>query len=305
MSPLPLKSFLQPRFIQRKSTIRSIMKRAGVITICTMTIPVVKNLLMNIGVKTIKKGNYMKTLLVAAGFWLVSTGLIFAQEPQAGSEPFAVVELFASEGCSDCPPADDLLRQITNDARSNGKRIYTLSFQVDYWNNLGWTDPFSSPVFSQRQQQYSGFLPGGVYTPEMIINGKEAFVGSDGGKAQNYIDHYLSVPSENNITLNLDQSGNELKVNYTVAQQDGNSVINFALVERGLVSHVTGGENGGSTLEHDNVVREFKTIDLNNVQGTVVFSKPQGGDLTRFSVIAYVQSKQDMAISAASGVDLK
>ena len=105
--------------------------------------------------------------------------------------------------------------------------------------------------------------------------------------------------------MNLDQSGNDLKVDYTLARQDSNAVINFALVERGLVSHVTGGENGGSTLEHDNVVREFKTIDLNNVQGTVVFSKPQGDDLTRFSVIAYVQSKQGMSISAATGIDLK
>jgi hypothetical protein len=247
----------------------------------------------------------MKIFLMATGLWFVLTGFIFAQEPQAGSEPFAVVELFASEGCSDCPPAEDLLSQITSDARSNGKRIYTLNFQVDYWNNLGWTDPFSSPLFSQRQQQYSGFLPGGVYTPEMIINGKEAFVGSDGGKAQNYIDHYLGLQPGNNITLNLDQSRNDLKVDYTLARQDSNAVINFALVQRGLVSHVTGGENGGRTLEHDNVVLEFKTIDLKNVQGTVFFSKPQGDDLTRFSVIAFVQSKGDMSISAASAVDLK
>ena len=118
------------------------------------------------------------------------------------------MELFASEGCSDCPPADELLSAITTAARSQKKRIYTLSFQVDYWNYLGWTDPFSSPQFSQRQQQYSGFLPGGVYTPEMIINGKEAFVGSNADKAKNAIDHYLSVSPENNITLNLDQTGN-------------------------------------------------------------------------------------------------
>src|SRR5271168_1689818 len=124
MRPLPLKSFLLPCFIQLKSIIRNIIKKGPPITKCIMTILAVKNLLKNIGVKTIKKGSYMKTLLVAAGFWLVSTGFIFAQEPQGGRESFAVVELFASEGCSDCPPADDLLRQITSDARSNGKRVY-------------------------------------------------------------------------------------------------------------------------------------------------------------------------------------
>jgi hypothetical protein len=247
----------------------------------------------------------MKILLVATGFWLVSTGLIFAQEPRGSGEPFAIVELFVSEGCSDCPPADEFLSKLTNYARGNNKRIYTLSFQVDYWNNSEWADPFSSPLFTQRQQQYASVLPGGVYTPEMIINGKEAFVGSDEGKATQYIDHYLSNPPENNITLNLDQTGNDLKVNYTIAQQNGKSVVNFALVERGLVSQVTAGENGGRTLKHDNVVREFKTIDLNNVKGTVVFPKPKENDLTRFSVIAFVQSKQDMAISAAAGIDLK
>ena len=247
----------------------------------------------------------MRILFVAISFWIVSAGFSFVQEYQETSEPFAVVELFASEGCSSCPQADEVLSAITASARSQNKRIYTLSFQVDYWNNLGWRDPFSSPRFSQRQQQYSGFLPGGVYTPEMIINGKEAFVGSDEGKAKNYIDHYLSVNAENNISLTFDLSGNDLKIDYIVGRQESNSVVNFALVERGLQSQVTAGENRGRTVEHDNIVREFKTIDLNNLKGTIAFSKPQGKDLTRFSVIAYVQSKQDMAISAAAAIDLK
>ena len=247
----------------------------------------------------------MKNLLVALLVSMLSTTSAFAQQSSLKGEPFVLVELFASEGCSSCPPADDLLRQMTAYARSSGKRIYTLSFQVDYWNNLGWTDPFSSPQFSQRQQQYSNFLPGGVYTPEMVINGKEAFVGSDEGKAKQYIDHYLSIPSENNITLDLDQSGNDLKINYTCTHQNDKSVLNFALVERGLESHVTAGENNGRTLEHDNVVREFKIIVLNNVKGSIVFPKPSDNDLTRFSVIAFIQSKGDMAISAASEIDLK
>jgi hypothetical protein len=96
-----------------------------------------------------------------------------------------------------------------------------------------------------------------------------------------------------------------LKIGYSCAQQNGKSVVNFALVERGLVSHVTAGENNGRTLEHDNVVKDFKTIELNNVKGVIVLPKPQENDLTRFTVIAYVQSKGDMAISAASAIDLQ
>ena len=114
----------------------------------------------------------MKIFLAAISLWIISTGFSYAQVSQATGGPFAVVELFASEGCSSCPPADELLSAITTAARSQKKRIFTLSFQVDYWNYLGWQDPFSSPENSQRQQQYARFLPGGVYTPEMIINGK-------------------------------------------------------------------------------------------------------------------------------------
>jgi len=246
----------------------------------------------------------MRILLVAIAAWIISTGFSYAQISQATGEPFAVVELFASEGCSDCPPADELLSTITSFARRNKQRIYTLSFQVDYWNYLGWRDPFSSPQFSQRQQQYSNFLPGGVFTPEMIINGKEAFVGSDENKAKSTIDHYLNQSPKNNMTLSLNQSSGDLKIDYTVPQPDSNAVINFAIVERGLESHVTAGENSGSTLRHDNVVREFKTLDLNSAKGSITFSKPQDADLTRYSVIAFVQSKTDMSISAASGIDL-
>ena len=138
----------------------------------------------------------------------------------------------------------------------------------------------------------------------MIINGKAAFVGSDGDKAKNNIDHYLSVSPRNKIMLNLDQTTSELKIDYNVNHQEDNSVVNFALVERGLESQVTAGENNGRTLVHDNVVRDFKTMDLKNDKGTITFSKPQAKDLTRFSVIAFVQFKGDMTISAANSVDL-
>ena len=155
----------------------------------------------------------MKTLFLSIILLMTAFNIAFAQADS--SKPFAVVELFSSEGCSSCPPADALLRQITSYARDNHQRIYTLSFQVDYWNNLGWTDPFSSPQFSERQRQYAGVLSGGVYTPEMIVNGQEAFVGSDADKAKQSTDHYLTVQPDNDITLNLDQSGDDIKINYT------------------------------------------------------------------------------------------
>ena len=160
-------------------------------------------------------------------------------------------------------------------------------------------------MYTQRQQQYATVLPGGVYTPEMIVNGQDAFVGSEAGTARQAIEHFLSLTPENKISFNLDQSGNDLKINYVCTHLSDRSVINFALVERGLTSHVHAGENEGRTLAHDNVVREFKTIAFDDNQGTIVIPKPQEKDLTRFSVIAFIQSKDNMVIAAATKVDLK
>src|SRR5438045_1264832 len=116
----------------------------------------------------------MKSLILGAVVLVMSAGQAWA------SEPFAVVELFASEGCSSCPPADNLLAELTQQAHAQGRQIFTLSFQVDYWNNLGWVDPFSSAQFTQRQYQYANTLEtSSVYTPQMIVNGQYAFVGSD------------------------------------------------------------------------------------------------------------------------------
>ena len=94
--------------------------------------------------------------------------------------PFAVVELFTSEGCSSCPPADNLLGEIVKDAQKGQQRVYCLSFHVDYWNSLGWRDPYSDPAFSRRQREYArAFESVQVYTPQMVVNGSTGFVGSD------------------------------------------------------------------------------------------------------------------------------
>lgn len=93
----------------------------------------------------------------------------------------AVVELFTSEGCSSCPPADSLLRQINLKQTNAGQLIVGISEHVTYWNNLGWKDPYSSPVFTDRQSVYASRLsPEGSYTPQMVLNGRDQFVGSDG-----------------------------------------------------------------------------------------------------------------------------
>jgi len=225
------------------------------------------------------------------------------------AEPFAVVELFGSEGCSSCPPADDLLREWTQNSRAQHLKVYTLSFQVDYWNDLGWTDPYSKKEFTDRQYHYADVMQlRSVYTPQMIVNGLYAFVGSEASEAQKWISTVLKTPALHTLSVEIKaadpaQEG-KIEVVYNASQMSDNAVLNFALVERGLESHITSGENAGQVLKHDNVVREFKTVPAAQ-NGSVVLSRPTGDDLQRFSVIAYLQNTETMAITAATSIDLQ
>ena len=99
---------------------------------------------------------------------------------------FAVVELFTSEGCSSCPPADALVAKVQKE--SAGKPVYILAYHVDYWNRLGWKDAFSDAAYSARQKQYSHWIKGAeIYTPQAVINGRKEFVGSQEGTLRSTI----------------------------------------------------------------------------------------------------------------------
>ena len=243
----------------------------------------------------------MKALIL--GIFLLMMGVNAAV---ASSEPFAVVELFASEGCSSCPPADDLLIRLTQQAQAQGKRIFTLSFQVDYWNYLGWRDPFSSPQFAQRQRQYADVLQSSsVYTPQMIINGQKAFIGSDAGLAQKYIEQYLQAPALNSIELTIkSQDSHQVQLGYSCAQLTKDTVLHVALVQGPLESHPLAGENEGRLLHHDHIVRVFKTIPFNQLGGVVDIDIPDFKEAKHLTAIAFLQNTHTMNILAASSINL-
>ena len=245
--------------------------------------------------------NYFLFILVAlVGF--SSNGLA----DQIQDKPFAVVELFSSEGCSSCPPADLLIRKLTAWARQNNEPVYPLIFHVDYWNYLGWDDVFSSSQFTHRQYAYAQvFKDQGVYTPQMIVNGRDAFVGSDQQRLQNDLNQELTIPAKVLLNISFTKLDKQIIVSYSAQGFLDGDMINFALVERGLSSQVTAGENAGRTLHHDNIVREFQSKPLTQGISQVEMPLDKISDITRSSVIVYVQNPQTMLIEAAKQLDLK
>lgn len=150
-------------------------------------------------------------------------------KPQAKTG-FAVVELFTSEGCSSCPPADALLAQIEKE--SQNKPVYLLAFHVDYWNRLGWKDRFSSTKFSSRQNQYANWLNlKTVYTPQVVVNGSREFVGSEENIFRNSIKTALAKPSLGNLAISTSKKGNSnLILNYNTDQPTDGYSLALALV---------------------------------------------------------------------------
>ena len=216
-------------------------------------------------------------------------------------EPIAVVELFTSQGCSSCPPADQLLGSIVNEAETQDQSVYALSFHVAYWNYLGWQDPFSHEAFTKRQRQYARTLGESVYTPQMVVNGTKVFVGSKSSMAQDEIQKAQQQAATHRIMMVPTLDEKEVYIKFKVEGPASGQVLHLALVERDLSVDVKRGENSGRTLHHDNVVRQFETVSLETQSGGSLRIKlPEGINLSKTSLIGYVQDTQSLEISGAS-----
>ena len=177
----------------------------------------------------------------------------------AGAKPGAVlVELFTSEGCSSCPPADELLRKVSGQTTAAGQLIVGISEHVSYWNGLGWKDPYSSELFTGRQNEYGAhFGTGGVYTPQMVVNGREQFVGGDRRALEAA---FVAEAQRKQITLRITEAQvTEKTVRFRYTASDlpakGSLQLVAVLVDDMDRSHVLRGENEGHELVHVSVAR--------------------------------------------------
>jgi hypothetical protein len=181
-----------------------------------------------------------------------------------GAKSAVLVELFTSQGCSSCPPADRLLTEL---AARDDIEIIPLSFHVDYWNYIGWTDPFSSKAWSNRQRRYGQHFGGDrIYTPQMIVNGRWEGVGSNRTQIARLLERASTErpKAELGITAKL-VSDDRLKVSVTSARIDAKVESNLwsawvAVVESDLVTPVGRGENAAKTLRNDWVVRRLERV---------------------------------------------
>jgi hypothetical protein len=223
-----------------------------------------------------------------------------------------LVELFTSEGCSSCPPADGVLAHLDHQPVS-GVDIVVMAEHVDYWNHLGWVDAYSSPLYSARQQRYATrFKLESVYTPQMVIDGRTQVLGSDSYKITSAIEQAALTPraavhierSETPSEEQADAARVYLSVQSVPASLRGETFdVLLALTESGLASYVTRGENLGRTLKHTGVVRNLLSVtELNprksrGYTATLSIGIAKTWTRSKMRAVLFLQSRDTQAIA--------
>jgi hypothetical protein len=195
---------------------------------------------------------------VAALF--VAAGIAWLAKP-AQAQPPVVVELFTSEGCSSCPPADAMLTKLSHQRDTKIAKLILLEEHVEYWNNGGWTDPFSGPTYTQRQYDYTKELHlATAYTPQIVVDGHLQASGNDPHAVEQLILDAAKTPMPAAVTLHLASPG-KLQVMVDNAPSAKLDVL-LAVTEDDLTNNVRAGENSGRTLTHSAVVREMHRLGV-------------------------------------------
>jgi len=217
---------------------------------------------------------------------------------------FAVLELFTSEGCSSCPPADELIAGIQKETA--GKSIYILTYHVDYWDRLGWKDIFSSAEYSNRQLQYGRWLKiSPIYTPQVIVNGKEQFVGSEASAIHHSISEQLAINPSATLAIQARQERDHLNLKYQAVHVRSGSPVLIVIIQKAAQSKVERGENAGRLLSHIQIVRKLQTGQLDaSGNGTVDMILPRDFNHQSWEVLGLVQDQVSGEIQAVTKVDL-
>lgn len=241
-----------------------------------------------------------------------------AAAPPAGDAP-VVVELFTSQGCSSCPAADRLLTRLGAEPELS-TRLFPLAFHVDYWNHIGWTDPFSSRTWTERQRRYARELSGGrVYTPQLVVNGRTQTVGNDEEEVLALLREALARKPAADLHVRLSAAGGPDRLRAQVTAEMARAPeaklksleLLVALYQKDLTTSVGQGENEGRRLENDYVVRHLERAGRLRAQAgatteaDVTFALEPDWNRSDLGVVAFLQDPKTLAIHGAARATLE
>ncbi len=230
-----------------------------------------------------------------------------------------VVELFTSEGCSSCPPADALLARLVKTQPVPGAEVIALKEHVDYWNHLGWRDPFSSAAFTARQQAYAQFFRNNsAYTPQMIVDGQAEFVGSAESRARQAIARAARAPR---TAVHLEWAANgaapdtarlQVHVEQLREATPGDTAeVYLVITEDNLHSDVARGENAGRSLNHIAVVRRLERLGQADAHAATAFSAEPavtiagGWKRKDLRAVVFVQERRSRRVLGAASISFE
>jgi hypothetical protein len=232
-------------------------------------------------------------------------------EASADKHSTVLIELFTSEGCSSCPPADDVLSDLIRNQPIPNVTIVGFGEHVDYWDNLGWRDVFSAPAFTDRQSDYEKqvFRTGSIYTPQAIVDGRFQLVGSDSaGLRKTILNAAKAVKATVDLGVQTSSASDwlaQVKVNIPSELTAHALDVVAVVVERNLATKVQRGENGGRVLKHGAVARAFVSVGAikapeRTFSKNVTLHVDSGWKRSDLQVVALVQDRATKAIVGAA-----
>ena len=217
-----------------------------------------------------------------------------AQEQKAAKEA-VVLELFTSEGCSSCPPFEELADELSE---QYGDQLIVLAQHVDYWDYLGWKDKWASPHHTARQSEYRNqFKERYLVTPQFIGNGKQIV---HGNYVRSWINKHLNdrEQSQINFSTSLCDEKN-LCIDYSLMNPGEDEWLCIALIESDISSDVKAGENRGRSYNHQNIVHYLKRFAPDNEKGSLTYQIPESANLKNCEVVGFIQDRESLEISGA------
>ncbi len=240
--------------------------------------------------------------------WLLIFSFLFAcvlslaQSQQKKDIGFAVIEMFVSEGCGASPAAENAMQQLMMDFEKNNRPVMLLTYHVDYWNKYGWKDPFSSFAFTRRQKNYTSALrQREMFTPQVFLNGQQAFAGSETKKIKAAAERMLNIPVKDSLLIKIDSLRHDtLWLSYQASRADKNFTLTVIIFQPMASSQVKKGDNEGKTLVHKNVVRQMEFLPVGQKKGKARVVLRHALRQHNLWLVAYLQQKQTKQIVTVS-----